>query len=143
MDDARALVAEGLKSFRLCKGIYIEPENIAFKRRDEINKNYVEVLEFMLREQCYVGIATHDNELIDAACALIKKMNLKESEYEFQMLLGVRPELRQRILRDGHRVRIYVPFGKQWYQYSIRRFKENPQIAGYVLKALLRRNGGN
>jgi len=101
------------------------------------------VLGFMLQQKAYVGIATHDIDLIDAACSMIKKMSLKNSEYEFQMLLGVRPELRSRILREGRRLRIYVPFGKQWYQYSIRRFKENPKIAGYVLRALLGRNRVN
>lgn len=140
LDDATSLISEGLKSFRLCKGIYIEPESIAFKRREEINKNFGKVLDFMFQHQCHVGIATHDDKVIDAACATIKKMGLNDSAYEFQMLLGVRPELRERILRDGHRLRIYVPFGIQWYQYSIRRFKENPRIAGYVLKSIFSRN---
>ena len=143
MSDAESLMKEGLNNFRLCKGIYIEPETVAFKSHDEINKNFTDVLEHMLQHKAYVGIATHDTALIDAARTMIQKMNLTSGEYEFQMLLGVRPELRSRILNERHRLRIYVPFGKQWYQYSIRRFKENPQIAGYVLKALLRRNGAN
>lgn len=140
MSDAQALIDDGLNNFRLCKGIYIEPEEIAFKSHSEINKNFLDVLRQMLRQKSYVGIATHDVELIGAASDMINEMKLQPSGYEFQMLLGVRPELRSRILRDGHRLRIYVPFGKQWYQYSIRRFKENPQIAGYVLKALFARN---
>ena len=140
MDDATSLMKDGLGNFRLCKGIYIEPEAIAFKSHEDINRNFLNVLSAMLKQHAYVGIATHDHELIDGSSALVKQMELKPSHYEFQMLLGVRPELRKRILRDGHRLRIYVPFGKQWYQYSIRRFKENPQIAGYVLKALLGRN---
>ena len=141
--DAEAMMREGLKNFRLCKGIYIEPEQIAFKSHDEINKNYIRVYEAMLKQHSYVGFATHDAELIDAACRLVRQLKLRKEEYEFQMLLGVRPDLRSKILRDGHRLRVYVPFGKQWYQYSIRRFKENPQIAGYVLKALFRRNSLN
>ncbi|HTK82404.1 MAG TPA: proline dehydrogenase family protein [Bacteroidota bacterium] len=140
MSDAQSLMKDGLGNFRLCKGIYIEPESIAFKGHDEINKNFLDVLSAMLQGQAYVGIATHDHELIDGSSALVKQMNLQASLYEFQMLLGVRPELRTRILRDGHRLRIYVPFGKQWYQYSIRRFKENPRIAGYVLRSLFTRS---
>src|ERR1051326_8544120 len=141
--DAEAMMRAGLKNFRLCKGIYIEPEQIAFKSHDEINKNYIRVYEAMLKQHSYVGFATHDAELIDAACRLVRQLKLRKEEYEFQMLLGVRPDLRSKTLRDGHRLRVYVPFGKQWYQYSIRRFKEHPQIAGYVLKALFRRNSLN
>lgn len=137
--DAGSMIRDGLKNFRLCKGIYIEPEEIAFKDKREINQNFIRVLELMLRQKAYVGIATHDGELIEAAYKMIAEMKLQKSEYEFQMLLGVRPELREKILRDGHRLRVYVPFGKQWYQYSIRRFKENPQIAGYVLKSIFSR----
>jgi proline dehydrogenase len=140
MADAEALIGEGLGNFRLCKGIYIEREEIAFKKHEEINRNFTEVLRTMLHRKAYVGIATHDDQLVTAASAMVKEMNLPPSAYEFQMLLGVRSELRARILRGGHRLRIYVPFGKQWYQYSVRRFKENPQIAGYVLKALFSRN---
>ena len=143
LDDAKSLIKDGLKNFRLCKGIYIEPENVAFKAHKDINQNFIHVLEYMLHQEAYVGIATHDNELIDASRTMIKRMNLKTSDYEFQMLLGVRSELRSKILRDGHRLRVYVPFGKQWYQYSLRRFKENPQIAGYVFKALFNLNNFN
>lgn len=143
MSDAQSLISEGLKNFRLCKGIYIEAESIAYKSKAEINHNFITILEYMLREKAYVGIATHDSELVDAAYKMIAELGLRTSEYEFQMLFGVRPELRSKILRDGHRLRVYVPFGTHWYQYSIRRFKENPQIAGYVLKALFRKNNIN
>ncbi len=139
--DAKALMDDGMMNFRLCKGIYIEPDEIAFKSHDGINQNYIRVLTTMLKRKAYVGIATHDDELIEGAYGLIGEMGFRRNEYEFQMLLGVRPELRSRIVQDGHRVRIYVPFGKQWYGYSIRRFKENPQVAGYVFKALFRWNG--
>jgi proline dehydrogenase len=138
--DAESLVRDGLKNFRLCKGIYLEPEEIAFKEKRAINENFIRVLRLMLDAHSYVGIATHDTELVDSAGGMILDKKLPRGEFEFQMLLGVRPELREKILRDGHRLRIYVPFGKQWYEYSIRRFKENPQIAGYVLKALFTRN---
>ncbi len=138
--DVDGMMSSGLNNFRLCKGIYIEPAEIAFKEREEVNNNFVRVLDLMLSRKAYVGIATHDTALVNAAYGLISKKGLKKSDYEFQMLLGVRPELRAKILRDGHRIRIYVPFGKQWYQYSLRRFKENPQIAGYVLKSLFTKN---
>jgi proline dehydrogenase len=94
----------------------------------------------MLQNGCYVGIATHDSVLIDAAYQIIGDMKLRKDQYEFQMLLGVRPELRRKLVADGHKVRLYVPFGEHWYGYSTRRFKENPEIAGYVFKALFKFN---
>jgi len=139
-DDAENLIKDGLMNFRLCKGIYIESAEIAFKERSQINENFMRVVDLMFRHKAYVGIATHDSDLINASYQMVYDMKLGKDAYEFQMLLGVRPELRSKIVRDGHRLRIYVPFGKQWYQYSIRRFKENPQIAGYVLKALFSPN---
>ncbi len=136
--DTNALFDEGLINFRLCKGIYIEPAEIAFKGHDEINRNYLQVLRVMFQRGGYVGIATHDDALVRGAEALIREFGLKTDGYEYQMLLGVRPDLRAKVVAAGHRMRIYVPFGKQWYQYSIRRFKENPQVAGHVFKALFR-----
>jgi proline dehydrogenase len=138
-EDVRGLVKEGA-GFRLCKGIYKEPAAIAFQQRDEVQKNYMKVLELMLANGSYVGIATHDSVLVDGALALIKKLGLQKDRYEFQMLLGVRPELRKKLARDGHKVRLYIPYGEHWYGYSTRRFKENPAIAGYVFKALFARN---
>jgi proline dehydrogenase len=138
-DDVNTL-AETRTNFRLCKGIYKERPEIAFQRRAEVQENYMKLLKLMLVNKCYVGIATHDSVLVDAACILVREMNLQRDEYEFQMLLGVRPELRRSLVRDGHRVRLYVPFGEHWYKYSVRRFKENPEIAGYVFKALFTRN---
>lgn len=138
--DAIMLMQRGLKNFRLCKGIYVEPASIAFKKKQEINKNFVKVLKLMFEHKAYVGIATHDEELVRDAYNLIDEFGLKRNEYEFQMLLGVRPELRSRIVRDGHRLRVYVPYGHHWYKYSIRRFKENPEIAGYVFKSIFSKN---
>lgn len=138
-DDVRQLVASQT-NFRLCKGIYKERPEIAFQERGEVQENYLKLLELMLHSKSYVGIATHDTVLVDGANRLIKQMNLKKNEYEFQMLLGVRPELRNTLVRAGHKVRLYVPFGESWYGYSLRRFKENPEIAGYVTKALFMRN---
>lgn len=127
-------------NFRWCKGIYKELPVIAYQGRKEVQDNFIKILELMLKNKCYVGIATHDSVLVDGAYRLIKELGLKKNEYEFQMLLGVRPELRRRLVADGHKVRLYVPFGEHWYGYSTRRFKENPEVAGYVFKALFTRN---
>ncbi|MBI5020350.1 MAG: proline dehydrogenase family protein [Ignavibacteriales bacterium] len=135
-NDADELIKDGLGHFRLCKGIYVEPAEIAFKGHDEVNQNFVQVLKKMLEQKAYVGIATHDDYLVDAAFRIIQAMKLQKHQYEFQMLLGVKDDLRSKIVQDGHRMRVYVPFGEHWYRYSIRRFKENPQMAGYVFKAL-------
>ena len=123
-------------NIRLCKGAYIEPEAIALKGKEEIRLNYLKLLKMLLKGKCYVGIATHDDFLIGDAYQTIQEMNLQESDYEFQMLHGVRMKLRDKIVADGHRLRVYVPFGRSWYAYSIRRFKENPQMVGYVIRAL-------
>jgi len=123
-------------NFRLCKGIYVEPEAIAFKSRQDIRDNYLKVLRIMFEHNAYVGIATHDDYLTDGAENLIKEMKISNDKFEFQMLLGVREWLRDKMVKNGHKVRIYVPFGKRWYEYSIRRFQENPNVAGQVLKAL-------
>ncbi len=124
-------------SVRLCKGIYIEPENIAFKGRVEIRRNYVKLLGMLIEGKCRVGIATHDDFLIRAAYDMLNQNHIERDGYEFQMLYGVRSDLRDKIVADGHKLRVYVPFGKQWYAYSIRRFKENPQVAGYVFKSIM------
>jgi len=125
-------------NIRLCKGIYIEPAEIAFKDYQEVRENFVSLLELMFANGAYVGIATHDEHLVDRSYDLVKKYEREKHHYEFQMLLGVREALRDRIAADGHRLRVYVPFGEQWYAYSARRLKENPAIAGYVLKAMFR-----
>ncbi len=120
--------------YRLCKGIYIEPVSISYKDKQAIRDNYVKVLECMLKNGNYVGIATHDKYLIDEAYRLIKENNVPKDKFEFQMLLGVRSDLRDKIKNNGYKVRIYVPFGEDWYPYSLRRLKENPQIAGHIIK---------
>lgn len=121
-------------NYRLCKGIYVEPESIAYKDRQTIRDNYLNALRMMLKNGNYVGIATHDDYLVDHAYKMIKEMNISKDKFEFQMLLGVKEELRDKINSDGYKVRIYVPFGKDWFAYSIRRLKENPEIAGYIFK---------
>lgn len=123
-------------NFRLCKGIYIESEKIAFKKYEEINQHYLEDLEYMLKNKIYVGIATHDKPLVEGAYKLIEKYNVPKNMYEFQMLYGVTPNLRESIVNDGHKMRVYVPFGKEWFGYSTRRLKENPKMASHIIKAI-------
>ena len=129
--------ADGYQNYRLCKGIYIEPRLHAWKNHQSINHNYMQSLEQMFKQGAYVGIATHDEQLVCEAMNLIRKMGIKPDQYEFQMLLGVDEELRQIILRNGHRLRIYVPYGQDWLPYSKRRLKENPFIAQHALRQLL------
>jgi len=126
-------------NYRLCKGIYVEPAEIAYKKYEEINENYIKDLDFMLKNEIYPGIATHDKNLIQPAYDLIKKYNVPKDKYEFQMLYGVTPELRQSIIDEGHTMRVYVPFGKDWFGYSTRRLKENPKMAMLIIKALFSR----
>jgi proline dehydrogenase len=140
MDDVRAL-AELRPNVRLCKGIYVESAEIQIKDYDGVRASFVDLLDTLLAGGSYVGIATHDDWLLDRA--LERVAGLARDAYEFQMLLGVRPERGDRLVPAGHRLRIYVPYGRQWYEYSLRRLQENPKIAGYVaadtLGRLLRR----
>ncbi|MBM3403754.1 MAG: proline dehydrogenase [Bacteroidetes bacterium] len=122
--------------YRLCKGIYIEPAEIAYKQYEEVNKHFLEDLEFMFQNGLYPGIATHDKPLVEGSYKLIEKYQVPKEKYEFQMLYGVTPELRNSIVSKGHRMRVYIPFGKQWFGYSTRRLKENPKIASHIIKAL-------
>jgi proline dehydrogenase len=117
---------------RLCKGIYVEPQEIAFRDPEAVRENFLRVLDALLDAGCYVGVATHDDVLIERGRQAVAERGLGRDEYEFQMLLGVRPELGDELVREGHRLRIYVPFGTHWYRYSLRRLQENPKIAGYV-----------
>jgi proline dehydrogenase len=131
VDDVRA-VADLRPNVRLCKGIYVEPEAIAFRDYEAVRANFVRALVALLDAGCYVGIATHDEWLIGEGERLVAERKLGPEAYEFQMLLGVRLERGDALVRQGHRLRVYVPFGQQWYEYSLRRLQENPKIAGYV-----------
>lgn len=124
-------------SVRLCKGIYVEPRQVAWKGYDTVRHSYVQALDKLFSRGTYVGIATHDEFLACAASALIDKHGLKPDQYEFQMLLGVDEELRKILIAAGHRLRVYVPYGRDWYPYSIRRLRENPEVARHVLRAVL------
>jgi proline dehydrogenase len=123
-------------SFRLCKGIYVEPAEISYKKYEEINQHFIEDLEYMFSNKIHVGIATHDKPLVNAAYELIEKYKVPKHLYEFQMLYGVTPNLRESIVSKGHTMRVYVPFGKQWFGYSTRRLKENPKMASHIIKAI-------
>jgi len=130
-------LADAPLNFRLCKGIYNEPRRAAWKDMAIINDSFVYCLEKMLRHKAYVGIATHDTRMVFHGERLVRAFGLKREEYEFQMLLGVDPELRSIILEQGHRLRVYVPFGAAWLPYSKRRLKENPTIARHALRQML------
>lgn len=140
MDDLKSMMdmhsSENPLNFRLCKGIYVEPASIAYKKYEVINAHFLENLEFLLKNGVYVGIATHDINLVEGAFKLITKYNVPSDKYEFQMLYGVTPALRKSIIDKGHRLRVYVPFGKDWFAYSTRRLKENPKMAAEIMKAL-------
>ena len=144
-DDDIAALADLKPSVRLCKGIYVEPPELAYQDFDEVRASYVRALEALLDAGSYVGIATHDEWLLDESRRLVAERGLSRDRYEFQMLLGVRPALGDELVREGHRLRIYVPFGRHWYAYSLRRLQENPKIAGYIaadtLGRLIGRNG--
>ena len=145
VDDVRAL-ADLKPHTRICKGIYVEPEAVQYRGYDEVRRAYVRALEALWDADCYVGVATHDEWLIEQARRISRERSLDLDQYEFQMLLGVRAEVGQALVRDRHRLRVYVPFGGQWYEYSLRRLQENPKIAGYVAadtvgRIFARRNG--
>jgi proline dehydrogenase len=144
VSDVQAL-ADLRPSVRICKGIYIEPPSIQFREYEAVRANYVRAMEEVLAAGCYLAIATHDEWLIDEGKRLVDEHGLQPNEYEFQMLLGVRPRLGDALISEGHRLRIYVPFGAHWYEYSLRRLQENPSIAGYIatdtVGRLFHRNG--
>jgi len=125
-------------NIRICKGIYREPREIAWKDFETIRANFVFATEKLLSSGAYVGIATHDPHLVWAGMRIVDRLGLDHDRYEFQMLLGVDPELRRVILANGHRLRVYVPYGKDWYPYSIRRLRENPTVAHHVVRAMFR-----
>ncbi|MEA3286932.1 MAG: proline dehydrogenase family protein [Candidatus Marinimicrobia bacterium] len=140
LDDVKT-IASSQGNLRICKGIYKESAEIAYQGKAEVRQNFLDILREMLTRGAYIGIATHDTYLIDESLKLISQFGIAPEKYEFQALLGVPIEKRLKALQHaGHRVRIYVPFGSEWYAYSSRRLKENPGIAGYVLKNLFVKN---
>jgi proline dehydrogenase len=134
-----ASLADLRPNVRVCKGIYIEPPEIAYQEYDTVRLNFAEAVSALLDLGSYVAVATHDDWVISEALTLVEERDLQPTEYEFQMLLGVRAEVGDELVRERHRLRIYVPFGRQWYEYCLRRLQENPKIAGYVAMDTLRR----
>lgn len=138
--DVSELLNDGLANVRICKGIYIEPESVAFQNADEVRTSYKNILQRLFAGGAErVGIATHDPLLISHAKDTIKKLGVPKERYEFQMLLGVAGSRRRELVEEGHPLRVYVPFGNLWFKYSLRRLAENPQIAGHIFKNLFER----
>jgi len=129
----------GLDNVRLCKGIYVEPPEIAFREFEAVRANFVRCLEELVEQGSYVGIATHDEYLIQEGLRVVRDAGLDRDRYEFQMLLGVRPDRADGLVADGHRLRVYVPYGSHWYEYSVRRLQENPKMAGQVASDIVGR----
>ena len=139
--DVTELLKEGPTNVRVCKGIYIEPEAIAFQDPDDIRISYQNILQQLLEGGAVrVGIATHDPALITHAKDTIRKLDIAKDRYEFQTLLGVAEHLRKELVEEGHPLRVYVPFGELWFKYSMRRLAENPQIAGHIIRNLFDRH---
>lgn len=133
MEDTAAL-AEKRANVRLCKGAYYwEDRKTVYKDKEIVNQSYTCLLETLLSANCFVGIATHDEKLVFQGLRLVNKMGLSRGDYEFQMLYGVDGELQKILVDAGHPMRVYLPFGKDWFAYSVRRLKENPMIVGYIL----------
>jgi len=137
LEDVRRLV-KVKANVRLCKGVYLEPRELAFTDRQIIQENYARLLRELFRAGCYVGIATHDELLVWEAQKIVDELGLDPTQYEFQMLHGVEKELREITKQAGHRLRVAVPYGPSWYPYSVRRLRKNPAIAGYVLKSMFK-----
>jgi proline dehydrogenase len=144
LDDIKGLVAlhpqRALGSIRICKGIYVEPKEIAFKGKQEIRDHFLNDLEYLFQHNIFTAIATHDKRLVEGAYHLIEKYKVPPDKFEFQMLYGVTPQLRRSIVQKGYTMRVYVPFGKDWYNYCTRRLKENPFMMWHLIKALVVRN---
>jgi proline dehydrogenase len=137
MADARALTAEGAR-IRLVKGAYSEPAHISYRRKRDTDRNYLRIMEFLLREGHFPAIATHDVALIDHACAFAREYRIAADRFEFQLLYGVRRDLQESLVRQGHGVRVYVPYGAQWYPYLTRRLAERPANLLFMLGSVVR-----
>lgn len=140
MDDIDTLNQHKSQNIRLCKGIYKEPETIAIQSRKKINDNYIRLLKKLIEKDCYVCVATHDQELLEIVYRVLEDNKVDPARFEFQVLFGVpMGNWMEKHFENNYKVRVYVPFGADWYDYSIRRLRENPGIAGYVLKNFFKR----
>lgn len=136
-DDVARLLAEGIR-IRLCKGAYKEPEEIAFQQKSQVDANYVKLMKILMTSGVYHGLATHDEKIIKLAEAFAAQENISRDAFEFQMLYGIRRDLQRRLVREGWRVRVYIPFGTEWYPYFMRRLAERPANLWFVVRNLLR-----
>jgi proline dehydrogenase len=136
--DVESLCAERIR-IRLCKGAYKEPESIAYQAKSEVDGNFIELMKILLKSGTYHGIATHDPKMIEGTIAFAKKENISPKSFEFQMLYGVRRDLQESLVRDGWGMRVYIPFGTEWYPYLMRRLAERPANALFIAKNLFRR----
>jgi proline dehydrogenase len=136
--DVEALCAEGIR-VRLCKGAYKEPATIAYQDKAEVDANFVRLMKILLKSGTFHGIATHDPQMIDATIAFARAENIPPSAFEFQMLYGVRRDLQEQLVKDGWGMRVYIPFGSEWYPYLMRRLAERPANAIFILKNLFRK----
>ena len=136
-EDVEQLVAEGIR-VRLCKGAYKEPPEIAFEQKSDVDANYVKLMKMLLKSGVYHGIATHDENMIRATKEFAKQEKISPTAFEFQMLYGVRRDLQQKLIKEGWRCRVYIPFGTEWYPYLMRRLAERPANAVFILKNLFR-----
>lgn len=135
--DVEQLITERIR-VRLCKGAYKEPPEIAFEKKSDVDANYLKLMKMLLKSGVYHGIATHDENMIRATIAFARKEKIPASDFEFQMLYGVRRDLQQKLVQEGWRCRVYIPFGTEWYPYLMRRLAERPANALFILKNLFR-----
>ena len=136
-DDIRQLLLQGAR-IRLCKGAYKEPPSLAFPRKADVDRNYLRLMRMLLSSGIYHGIATHDPRMIDETCRYARQQRLSTSSFEFQMIYGVRRDMQDRLVREGYRLRVYIPFGKEWFPYFMRRLAERPANVLFAIKAVLR-----
>jgi proline dehydrogenase len=135
--DIEKLLAEGIR-IRLCKGAYKEPAEIAFQPKSEVDANYVKLMKILMKSGVYNGLATHDERIIEEAKAYASREGVPRDAFEFQMLHGIRRDLQQQLVKDGWGMRVYIPFGTEWYPYLMRRLAERPANALFIAKNLFR-----
>ena len=135
--DVEKLLAEGIR-IRLCKGAYKEPASIAFEKKDDVDANYIKLMKILMKSGIYHGMATHDEKLMRNIQAFATRENIPRNVFEFQMLYGIRRDLQQQLVRDGWRMRVYIPFGTEWYPYFMRRLGERPANALFIARHMLR-----
>ena len=136
--DIEQLIADGIR-VRLCKGAYKEPAEVAFPRKTDVDANYIKLSQTLLESPIYHGLATHDEAMIAAAKSFAKKRDIAPSRFEFQMLYGVRRDLQRKLVAEGYNVRVYIPFGREWYPYFMRRLAERPANVLFIAKNMLRK----